>query len=259
MKNRGKLLLILLVIVGAFVSCNGQSESKDVQEIKKVVHKKRQIIPLNNRDISRISEFIDTSLLSRYYDQIVAFEKDDSIHPSRKVDVVFSGSSSIRKWETLSDDMPGLKVINRGFGGSTVPEAIYYADVLFFKHHPEKIVFYSGDNDIGFQLWEVNQVIESYKYFYAVLRSHLPDTKIYFVSLKPSPGRMRYWPKMKKVNEFLKKFAGEHENCFYIDGASCFLDEKGDVKKEYFIYDGVHLNKAGYKLWSKIIYNEIKN
>ncbi|MCF6242937.1 MAG: GDSL-type esterase/lipase family protein [Bacteroidales bacterium] len=243
------------------ISCSGQvqdKKQKSIPEIEYSEYKSTQISPVDNRNIKRISKFIDTALLKRYYSQIEFFITEDSSHPLRQTDIVFSGSSSIRKWKTLQEDMKGLKVINRGFGGSTVPEAIYYADILFFKHHPKKIVFYSGDNDIAFQRWDINRVFESYKYFCNVIHSQLPNTKIYIVSLKPSPARKKYWEKMKVLNDSLRIYIHNQNLCEYIDVSNNLIDSSGNIKEEYFAKDGVHLNKEGYKIWAEIIYDKIK-
>lgn len=256
-----KHLLIIIIISLLQINCSGQSQNKQqniIQDCEYSNHELIQTTPIDNRKLNRISKFIDTTLLNRYYSEIKYFVTDDSLHPERKTEIVFSGSSSIRKWKTLERDMNELKVLNRGFGGSTVPEAIYYADVLFLKHHPKKIVFYSGDNDIAFQRWDIQRVFESYKYFCKVIHSNLPQTKIYIISLKPSPARERYWKKMKILNDSLQVYIRKQELCEYIDAASCFLDETGKIKKEYFAPDGVHLNKEGYKVWTEIIYKKIR-
>ncbi len=256
-----KYLSIIITITLLQTACSAQvqdEQQKSIPETEHSKHKSTQVLPVDNRNIQRISKFIDTALLKRYYFEIELFMTDDSLNPDRQTDIVFSGSSSIRKWKTLQSDMKNLKVLNRGFGGSTVPEAIYYADVLFFKHHPEKIVFYSGDNDIAFQRWDIKQVLESYKYFCEVIHSNLPQTKIYIVSLKPSPAREKYWKKMKVLNDSLQIYINRQKQCEYIDAASCLLDESGKIKKEYFAPDGVHLNKEGYKIWTEIIYDKIR-
>lgn len=258
--NKVHYFIGVFLIVVFQIACTGQTEQAETNIKHKLQEKREQvrIRKIDNRDIDHISVFIDTARLPRFYAQISHFIQDDSLHPQRKVDIVFSGSSSIRKWETLQQDMHELNVLNRGFGGSTVPEAVYYADVLFFKHHPEKIVFYSGDNDIALLRWDTDRVFKSFKYFYEVVHSNMPETKIYFISLKPSPGRMRFWDKMKIVNDSLKAFTDTCNFAYYIDGASCLLDENGQIKAEFFQKDGVHLNAKGYKLWADIIYNAIK-
>src|ERR1700745_4416542 len=41
--------------------------------------------------------------------------------------IVFYGSSSIRRWSTLSQDIPDYTVLNCGFGGSRLTDCLYYA------------------------------------------------------------------------------------------------------------------------------------
>ena len=90
-----------------------------------------------------------------------------ALKPSRKLDqqkdsttkkiTLFTGSSSIRMWESLEDDFPEINLINRGFGGAHLSDVIFFYDRLFSNYKPEQIVLYCGEND----LWSgksVNQV-----------------------------------------------------------------------------------------------------
>src|SRR5436305_5469999 len=84
-----------------------------------------------------------------FENEIRAFEQADAKSPPPKDAVLFLGSSSIRLWKTLEQDMPGMKVINRGFGGSQVSDSVRYADRIVLPYRPKLIVFYAGDNDIA--------------------------------------------------------------------------------------------------------------
>jgi len=238
------------------ISCQSQVSEQKTVEKKKVAHKEVKKT-YNPKDLKKLSEFIDTSRLYHYQYQIENFCKDDSLHPNRKTDIIFSGSSSIRKWESLPDDFSKYNILNRGFGGSSVPEAIYYAEVLFLKHKPAKIVFYSGDNDIAFLRSSTDKIIKSYKYLFNIFNSELPNTKVYILSVKPSPARWKFWPQMQEINEQLKALCATNYY-IYIDVSSCLLDASGKPRKELFAKDGVHINKKGYELWVKIILDAIK-
>jgi len=50
--------------------------------------------------------------------QIFSYATADRANPPKAGVIVFTGSSSVRFWDTLADDMKPLDVINRGFGGS---------------------------------------------------------------------------------------------------------------------------------------------
>ena len=59
----------------------------------------------------------------------------------------FYGSSSIRLWETIEEDLRPRNIINLGFGGSSYGLMAYYYEKLFAGTSHEHIVLYSGDND----------------------------------------------------------------------------------------------------------------
>jgi len=250
------ILIIISLSLLINISCQSQINEYKTAEKKKVAHKEAKRT-YNPKDLKILSEFIDTLKLYHYQYQIENFRKDDSLHANRKTDIVFSGSSSIRKWESLADDFSGYNILNRGFGGSSVPEAIYYSDILFLKHKPTKIVFYSGDNDVAFLRSSTDKIIKSYKYLFNIFNSELPNTKIYILSVKPSPARWKFWPQMQEINEQLKPLCATN-HYIYIDVSSCLLDVSGKPSKELFAKDGVHMNKKGYKLWAKIILDAIK-
>ena len=133
--------ILILISATSIISCKSQPTPYNPNE--------SVIVKRINTDKISLSEFIDTTLLQRSENEIINFKKDDSVNINRKTDIVFVGSSSIRKWTSLKEDLKGLNAINRGFGGSTVAEAIYYSNTLILKHKPKKIVFYSGDNDVA--------------------------------------------------------------------------------------------------------------
>jgi hypothetical protein len=62
---------------------------------------------------------------------------------------VFYGSSSITLWRTLARDLNSAKVVNLGFGGSTLEACVWFFDRLVPPTRPGSLVVYAGDNDIG--------------------------------------------------------------------------------------------------------------
>src|SRR4051812_12787153 len=55
---------------------------------------------------------------AKWEKDIRAFEAADRTSPPPKGAVLFIGASSVRRWTTLAEDFPEVKVSNRGFGGS---------------------------------------------------------------------------------------------------------------------------------------------
>ena len=81
--------------------------------------------------------------------EIAAFEAKDKENPPAKGQIVFVGSSSIKKWTTLQKDFPHHRVLNRGFGGSQLGDSVYFADRIVIPYAPRMVVVYSGGNDIN--------------------------------------------------------------------------------------------------------------
>ena len=102
---------------------------------------------------------------SRFADEIRTFEAWDSQNSPPREAVLFVGSSSIRMWNT-ADSFPAMPVINRGFGGSVISDATYYAPRIVVKYQPRVIVFYAGDNDIAAGL-SPRQVFDDFRAFVA--------------------------------------------------------------------------------------------
>ena len=52
-------------------------------------------------------------------------------------------------WQTLEVDFPGLRVLNRGFGGSELSDVVQFADRIVLPYRPRVVIVYAGDNDLG--------------------------------------------------------------------------------------------------------------
>ena len=189
----------------------------------------------------------------KYESTIVKFEQEDQKNGYHPEAVLFTGSSSIKMWKSLSEDMSPIPVINRGFGGSTIPEVTYYADRILLPHHPKIIVFYCGENDLANEESKSNLAVKSFKKFHEYMKKNLPETKVFFIAIKPSIRRWNYWDKMNEANAKLSKFISKKDNYFYVDTASQMLDEHGIVLQDIFIKDNLHMNAKGYAIWTNVI------
>jgi lysophospholipase L1-like esterase len=255
-KKANRTVFVVLLLMLQAISCTGQNNTSTKSAKDKLdQQKQKQIDP---KDLRALSLYTDTALINRFLPEIQAFIKNDSLNPDRKTDVLFVGSSSFRMWNTLADDMPGIRILNRGFGGSTIPEVIYFSDILIFRHNPQKIVLYAGENDIACKTCKPETVIGSFRYFHQVLKQNSPDALLYFVSLKPSPSRMVYWPHMQQINDEIKKYCSATKNCRFIDISDPMFGGNTKVRPDIFLSDSLHLNKEGYKIWAKTILSALK-
>jgi lysophospholipase L1-like esterase len=166
--------------------------------------------------------------------------------------VVFVGSSSIRMWKSLAQDFPGIKAINRGFGGSELADSVHYAARLVIPWHPRAVVLYAGDND----LWagkSPETVAADFAAFHATVRSALPGARLIFLSIKPSPARARVWPAAQRANALIAAACATDPLCRFVDVGSTLLDAAGRPRPELYLTDQLHLSPAGYALWTKVL------
>lgn len=191
--------------------------------------------------------------LDRFENTIKEFEQEDRQNGHDPEAILFTGSSSIRKWNTLTVDMSPIPVINRGFGGSTIPEVLHYADRIILPHHPKIIVFYCGENDLSNDETKSAQALKSFKLFDEYMKQNLPDTKVFFLAIKPSVSRWKYWDKFSDANKKLAKFMEKKDNYYYVDTATPMLDDNGVVLQDIFVADNLHMNPKGYAIWTEVL------
>ena len=171
----------------------------------------------------------------------------DAASPPPRHGVLFVGSSSIRLWETLAEDFPGVPVINRGFGGSELRDSTHYVDRIVIPYAPRQIVIYAGENDLQAGRTP-QQVEEDFRAFVRRVRRDLPKARIAYISNKPSPSRVGLLEAQRQANALIKAEAGRLR-FDYIDVFSSMLDSNGQPREELFIEDRLHMNRAGYELW----------
>ena len=180
--------------------------------------------------------------------EIRAFEAADRASPTPPGGIVFYGSSSIRLWRSLESDFPGLPVLNRGFGGSTLPEAIHYFSRAVVPHRPRTIVLYEGDNDLTFN-WGPTQIADDYRSFVRAVRDSLPNTRIVFISLKPSPSRWKLVDQQREANRLVRAIVARDTLQTFVDVFTPMLGANGRPRPELFIADSLHMTPAGYVIW----------
>ncbi|MGN6247862.1 MAG: GDSL-type esterase/lipase family protein [Ginsengibacter sp.] len=189
-----------------------------------------------------------------FHDEIESFKKQDSINFPPKHAILFLGSSSFRKWTDVQEAFPNYKIINRGFGGSTFPDAIRYLDEIVYPYQPRQIFIYEGDNDVASSPKITgDSVFNRFKKLYFLLRKNLPSTTIDFVSIKPSPSRENLMPAMEEANSLIKNFLKNKKKGAFIDVYHSMLNDKGLPDKSIFGPDMLHMNAKGYAIWQKII------
>ena len=189
---------------------------------------------------------------SQWEPAIRAFETADLTTPPAKGGIVFIGSSSIRLWTSLATDFPGMPVLNRGFGGSQLPEVTAYVDRVVTAYQPRQVIVYCGGNDIDGGRTPV-EVLADYQALVRAIRAGSPEVRIAYISIAANPAR---WPQIEKVraaNQLIKEWTAADPRLTYIDVHAAMLTPDGLPKPDIFVADRLHMNPKGYAIWRAIV------
>ncbi|MBN2891349.1 MAG: hypothetical protein JXL97_05755 [Bacteroidales bacterium] len=241
---------ILLVVFFVFFSCNRKLAKVDTAQ-----NFKPDSLNCNYADFD-LANYFNIDQIARFENEIQRFIKMDSLNKPEDSCIVFVGSSSIRKWITLESSFSPLPVLNRGFGGSTFPELIYYSNELIFKYNPKIVVIYEGDNDQYFL--SPYQIFECACYLEKNIHEVMPNTIVYFLSAKPSPSRREKIRSTIQTNKYLEALSMYSENTYYIDVWSPMFDENLNIRGDIFKKDSLHLNEEGYIIWYNVVFPVIE-
>jgi lysophospholipase L1-like esterase len=195
-----------------------------------------------------------------YAEEIRIFHENDSINPPPPNAILFMGSSSLSKWLDMQDYFPGFTIINRGFGGSTIPDQIHYADDVIFPYSPRQIVIYCGENDLAYNdSVSPEMVTKNFDSLFNLIRAKLPDVKITYISMKPSPSRWNLAEKFIAANLEIRRFIESQQNASFVNVWDDMLNRRGRPDRSLFIKDRLHMKAKGYRIWTKDITPELIN
>ncbi len=188
----------------------------------------------------------------RWEETIQKFEQQDAPNPIESGAILFTGSSSIAKWQDISDYFPDQRIINRGFGGSQFSDLLHYADRVIYPYQPSKIFIYEGDNDIAAGD-SPKQIMREAKKLRKKIKKELGDTPVVFISPKPSVARWELKATYEDLNARLKKYADKTKDTEFADVWNPALNDNGKVVEHIFLKDNLHMNAEGYKIWQEVL------
>lgn len=187
-----------------------------------------------------------------------AFEENDLQKPPPANPIIFAGSSTMTFWFGLARDFAEFPVVNRGFGGSEVVDSTHFADRILLPLGPRQIVLYAGENDLA-RGKPPEQVFADYQDFVHTMQDASPGMVVSFTAIKPSPGRRELFADFRETNRLIEEWSRERQSLDYIDTFNAMLNSEGEPRTELWTSDGVHINRAGYKLWASVIRPYLRN
>lgn len=189
--------------------------------------------------------------LSRYDEAIAEFRTADASDMPPACATLFTGSSSIRFWNSLATDFPDRRVINRGFGGSTIAEVTHYFDQIVAPYKPAQIVFYAGENDLNAGQTP-EKVYADFEAFMEMKDEKLGTTPVWYIAAKPSKLRVDQMDEQTALNEKIEALSRVRGDLAFIDVVGPMLNDDG-APKDIFVSDNLHMTPEGYAIWTPIV------
>ncbi len=190
--------------------------------------------------------------MQKWEKEISAFEQQDKTNIPPRKPIVFTGSSSIRLWETLAQDFNGKKVLNRGFGGSQTHEVLHFADRIILPYRPKQVIIYVGDNDLAAGKTP-DQVFTDFKALFQKIRQGSKKTNVVFISIKPSPARRQLLPAITQTNQLINDYLRAQKRTGYVDVFHPMLTPQGKFNPALYRADSLHMTDAGYRIWADAV------
>jgi lysophospholipase L1-like esterase len=144
------------------------------------------------------------------------------------------------------------RVLNLGFGGSTLEACRYFFARLVPPVHPRSLLLYAGDNDLG-DGRSPDAVFADFCGLADQVFATLGAIPFGFVSVKLSPTRYAIGDRIRRFNELVRGQIESWPSGYYVDVFSAMLDDSGKPRAELFLADGLHLSRRGYSLWGRLL------
>ena len=89
------------------------------------------------------------------------------------------------------------------------------------------------------------------------IHAKFPNAKIYSIAIKPSIERAEQLKKICSINSLVQNLSTSLSYFQQIEFYE-YLIEKKEIKKEYLLQDGLHLNSKGYELLHSLVRKKLQ-
>jgi len=196
----------------------------------------------------------DDPAVTRWEADVAALESLDAVEQPPPAATLFVGSSSIRLWDSIADDMAPRPVIRRGYGGARYRDLAHHVPRLVAAHDCRAIVVFVANDITPQEPATAADVMQDVRAVHARIRARHPETPLFFVAVTPTESRWAVWPEIVRFNDAIAEFVATKPGTFFIATADRFLDpDSGRPRPALFRDDRLHLNADGYRVWAAAI------
>lgn len=196
--------------------------------------------------------------LERWEADIQKLEKRDAEETDPAEAILFIGSSSIRRWNTIAEDLAPWPTIERGYGGAKLSDLAVFVDRLVKPHQFRAVcVFVANDISGSESDKSPQEVLELYQFVVSRINQLAPGKPVFFIAITPTSSRFQVWSEIKEANTLIQRYCRKTEGLHFIATANRYLDTNGKPNDALFVSDKLHLNEDGYKIWAQVIKKQL--
>jgi lysophospholipase L1-like esterase len=86
------------------------------------------------------------------------------------------------------------------------------------------------------------------------VHASLPSARIVYIAAKPSPARWALRAQYERLNALIAAECARHPASLrFVDVWHPMLNANGEPRPELFLDDKLHMNAAGYALWTPLV------
>lgn len=192
--------------------------------------------------------------LLQWENDMAHFDSLNQVEVSDASTVLVTGSSSIRIWDSIHEDLAPYLVMQRGYGGAKLTDFNYYASRIIKAQQFKAIVIFVANDIANVELDRTpGEVKQLFKDLVKQLRERNPDTPLFWIEVTPTPKRWEVSKEICEASELIEAYCDKNEDLHFISTFEQFLTPEGHPDSTFFREDMLHLNRNGYLQWSEII------
>ena len=173
--------------------------------------------------------------------------------------IIFIGDSIVEYFPLHELLQSPKTLLNRGIRGYKTDQLLEHLDAHLFGQALDKVFLLIGTNDLGKEVPQEETLANLEGIIQSLARDY-PLTRLQLLSVLPVNEKEQYKgtvyirtnEKIQALNRAYQNLANIYTNVHFIDLYDTFLDESGQLRKE-FTTDGLHLTIAGYARLSKAL------
>lgn len=194
--------------------------------------------------------------LRRHADESMALP----LNPPERPVLVMAGSANTAMMSAA--EFPGFTFFNRGIGGDRIGPGEWgiarRLELAVFDLKPDHLILKAGNNDLiagaaGTGQVDIHGLLDEFGNVMASIRERLPETRLWITTSFPVRGRhAAIAGGIARYNAGLLELAAEY-GAGVIDMHEALAEEGGNLLREEYSLDGLHLNERGIALWAEKI------